>query len=580
MKPIALREVAHARSGEKGRGSNIAVIAYDEADYPILRDQLGVAAVSRLYGPITKGAITRYEAPRIGALNFVLEDVLEGGRTRTLAFEESGKALSSLMLTLPVDVPDDYVERSKRRRETIPVAPMPRAAGKRIRLGSAAAWSRDRMEPAEALVRHGHVDYLCFDAMSEITMSMAQTERMANPAIPPYDPMLPARMEPLLRICKERGVKIVTNAGWLDPVAAADRILQIARRLGMSDLKVGAVCGGLLTDRIAALGLAFTETGEPIANYRERIVSAEAYLGAGGIVEALAKGADVVVTARVADACVYLGPLAHEFGWSLDDPELMAKGMVVGHLLECGAQVCGGYFADPGYKEVPGLEDLGNPIAEVSEDRIILTKLDGTGGVMSPATCKEQLLYEVQDPSRYFCPDVVVDFTNVSFKQLAKDQVEVIIDHAGSPRTSSLKALVGLQEGFMTEEMVLFAGPGALARAELTKELLLKRFEKIDLRAEELRFDYIGLNAVHRESSPAPAAEPYEVVLRIALKTADRAEAEKLRREVDPLAVNGASGTGKWATSAPGSRVRPVIGLNSTLVPRELVPVTVVMRAL
>ena len=580
MKRIALREVAHARSGEKGRGSNVAVIAYDEADYPILRDQVTVDAVARLYGPITKGSITRYEAPRIGALNFVLEDVLEGGRTRTLAFEESGKALSSLMLTLTVEVPDDYVGRAKRPRESIPAAPMPGATGKRVRLGSAAAWSRDRIEPAEALVRHGHVDYLCFDAMSEITMSMAQTERMANPATPPYDPMLPARMEPLLRPAKEKGAKIITNAGWLDPVAAADRILEIARRQGMTDLKVGAVCGGLLADRIADMGLAFTETGEAIAHYRERIVSAEAYLGAGGIVDALAKGADVVVTARVADACVYLGPLAFEFGWSLDDPEAMAKGMVIGHLLECGAQVCGGYFADPGYKEVPGLEDLGNPIADVTEDRIILTKLDGTGGVMSPATAKEQLLYEVQDPGRYFCPDVVVDFTKVSFKQMAKDQVEVVLDHAGSPKTSTLKALVGLQEGFMTEEMVLFAGPGALARAALTKELLLKRFDKIDLRAEELRFDYIGVNAVHRESSPAPAAEPYEVVLRIALKTADRAEAEKLRREVDPLAVNGASGTGKWATSAPGSRVRQVIGLNSTLVPRELVPVSVVMRTL
>lgn len=451
---------------------------------------------------------------------------------------------------------------------------------KKIRLGSATGWARDRFEPASQLVRDGQVNYLCFDSMSEVTMSAAQVQLMEDARTPPYDPYLEPRMEPILRDCKEKGIKIITNQGWLDPEAAVDKVLEIAKRQGIKNLKVAAVCGGIIADRVAEMGLDFIETGTPIADRREDIVSAEVYLGARGIVEALKQGADVVITTRVADACVYLGPLAYEFNWDFNDHHLMAKGMIVGHLLECGTQVSGGYFADPGYKDVPNLHDVGNPIVEVTEDRIIISKLPGTGGVVSEQTCKEQLIYEVQDPSRYYCPDVIADLTKVSFKQVAQDEVEVFVHEAGLPRTPTLKALVGLNEGFMTEEMVLFAGPGALARAELTKEVLRERFKRVNLVAEELRMDYIGMNAVHRESSPSPVREPYEVVLRLALKTKTRGEADKLRREVDPLAVNGASGTGKWATSSPGSRVRPVVGLYSALVPRELIPATLVVKDL
>jgi hypothetical protein len=571
MPTTSLREIAHARSGEKGNSSTISVIAYDLADYALLREQVTEAAVRALYGPITRGSITRYEVPRIGALNFVLEDVLEGGRSRTLAFEESGKALSSLMLTLPMQVPAGHVGRAQRVRDGLPAptGSAPASASPTVRLGSGTAWSRDRFEPALDLVQRGALDYLCFDSMSEVTMSAAQVARMGDASQPPYDPYLVERMRPLLGPCQQHGVTIVTNAGWLDPQAAAARVRQLAQELGLSGVKVAAVEGGMLTDRIADLGLQFSETGQPISDSRADIVSAEAYMGARGIVAALAAGANVVITGRVADACVYLGPLAHRFGWSLDDHQAMARGMVIGHLMECGSQVSGGYFADPGYKEVPNLAEVGHPIAEVSAERILITKLPGTGGVVSEATCKEQLLYEVQDPAHYYGPDCVTDLTRVAFRQAGPDAVEVLIDDAGLPRTGTLKALVGLREGFMTEEMVIFAGPAALQRARMTQDLLEQRLRAVNLQAQELRFDVLGMNAVHRESSPSTAPEPYEVVLRIALKTASREEAEKLRREVDPLAVNGVSGTGKWATSAPGSRVRPVVGLSSCLVPRE-----------
>lgn len=451
---------------------------------------------------------------------------------------------------------------------------------KRVRLGSATGWARDRFEPALELVRQGNINYLCFDSMSEVTMSAAQVQRMEDKSTVPYDPYLRPRMEPILKECKEKGIRIITNQGWLDPVAAADEVLRIAQQQGIENLKVAAIVGGILTDRIADMKLDFVETGTPIAERRADIVSAEVYLGAEGIVEALRQQADVVITTRVADACVYLGPLAFEFGWRFDDHHLIAKGMIIGHLLECGSQISGGYFSDPGYKDVPDLGTVGNPIAEVTEDRVIITKVPNTGGVVSEHTCKEQLLYEVQDPSRYLCPDVIADFTKVSFRQAAENEVEVIVKDAGLPKTPTLKALVGLNEGFMTEEMVLFAGPGALARAELTRDILRMRFKLVALDADEIRMDYVGMNAVHREATPAPAVEPYEVVLRVAVKTKTRQEAEKLRREIDPLAVNGASGTGKWATSAPGSRVRPIVGLNSALVPREEVPVSLFIKDL
>lgn len=570
---VMLRELAHSRSGEKGRDSSISVIAYRAADYELLRRTVTVDAVRSRFGAITRGEIQRYEVPAIFALNFVLRDVLEGGRSRTLAFEESGKALSSLMMGLEIEIPDEHPGFSK----PMPVYAQAQAptSGRTVRLGCATAWARDRFEPALDLVKRGELDYLCFDTMSELTMSAAQVARISDSSAPPYDPYLDERFRALLPECQARGIRIVTNQGWLDARAAAQRTGELALELGLAGLKIAAVSGSVITDRIVSSNLTFVETGRPVADSAGDIVSGEVYLGAKGIVEALARGADVVITERVADGCVYLGPLAHEFQWDFANWDAMARGMVVGHLMECGSQVTGGFFADPGYKDVESLETLGNPICEVSDDRIVITKLPGSGGLVSEATCREQLLYEVQDPSRYLCPDVVVDLGKVRFRHVAPDVVEVVVEDAGAPRPPTLKALIGLTEGFMTEEMVLFAGPGALDRAELTKDLLMKRFERIGLRYQDLRMDFVGLNAVHRESSQPSTAEPYEVVLRIALKTADRAEAEKLRREIDPLAVNGVSGTGKWATTSPGSRVRQIVGLNSALISRELVAETV-----
>ena len=446
-----------------------------------------------------------------------------------------------------------------------------------VRLGAATAWSRDRFSPTEVLVKRGELQYLCFDTMSEVTQSEAQVRKIANPNTPGYDPYLEGRLTSVIKECKEKGIKIISNQGWLEPLSAAEKVLDIAKSQGISKIKVAAVNGGVLTDRIADMGLRFLETGELIADFRDRIVSAEAYLGAKEIVEALKNGADVVVTVRIADSCLYLGPLAYEFNWNFEDWNSLVKGTIVGHLLECAGQVAGGYFADPGYKDVPELSKLGHPIAEVSEDTIHITKAPDTGGIVSTETCKEQLLYEVQDPSNYICPDVVADFTSVRFKSAGKDKVEVI-GGTGKPRPPTLKVLVGIREGYIAEEMVLFAGPGAIERAELAKSILLDRFRQINLKAEEIRMDYLGINSVHREASPHPSEIPYEVILRVALKTDSIEESGKLRKEIDPMAVNGPSATGKWAPM--GNRVRPIVGLYSTLVPREEFSTSVVYREL
>jgi len=438
-------------------------------------------------------------------------------------------------------------------------------------MGAATGWSRDRFDPAENLVEFGNIDYICFECMSEVTMSAAQVNRLDNPSEAGYDPYLDKRLRPILRQCIEKKIKIITNQGWLDPSGAARKILEIAKELGIDKIKIVSIDGLSLIDSIQHEDLTFLENGRKASEFKGSIVSAEAYLGAKEIVQALQDGADVVITSRIADSSLYLGPLAFEFDWDFSDSNLIAKGITIGHLMECGAQVCGGYFADPGYKDVLGLSNLGHPICEVSEEKVIITKTDNTGGVVSEDTCKEQLLYEISDPSSYLCPDCIADFTGIKVRKESKDRVE-ISGFRGRERPPTLKVLVGVREGYITEEMILYAGPGAMNRAKLAEEILRERFKICKLKAQSIRMDYVGINSIHREATPDwLSQEPYEVILRISVRTNDIKEAQKLRYEVEPMAVNGPAGTGKWAPM--GNRVRPIVGMFSTLICREAVPI-------
>lgn len=603
---VSLRDIAHVRAGEKGDLVNLAVVAFRDEHYPLLVEHVTPASLATIFGPIARGDIEVFPVHGARALNVVLHGALDGGRSRNIVFDESGKALSTLAYHLTIELPDGVElgpPTSPAIDETAGIAARRAVHGRGVRIGCAIGWSRDRFEPAGILVRDGDLDYLCFEAMSEVTMSAAQVARTRDPDAVAYDPYLLERLMPIIGEARARGVRIVSNQGWLDPRGAADALAAALTEAGIGGVKIAAVVGGEdLTSRVVA-GLRarseppFEPTFEPpfepaggagrsgsggasavaVTFWSEAdaevdaddVVSAEVYLGAMPIVEALEAGADVVITTRVTDASLFLAPLVHELSWAGDDWDALAQKVTIGHLLECGAQVSGGYYADPPYKPVEGLAEVGFPLAEVWPDgHAVLTKPRGTGGLVSPGTCAEQLLYEVGDPQAYLNPDVSVDLTGVTFTLAGADEV-MVRGFRGAPPPAQLKALVGVHEGYVAEQFVLYAGPGAMDRARLARDILLQRFMHAGVDLDQVRFDFIGVDAVHREATPQGHPEPYEVVLRIAMRSERLEQVRLVQREIDPMAATGPAATGKWSPMA--DTARPVIGLRPASIPREAV---------
>lgn len=403
--------------------------------------------------------------------------------------------------------------------------------------------------------------------MAEATISAAQVRARRDPSFPGYDTYLDDRMRAVLPACLRRGTRIVSNQGWINPAGAARRIVHWLRELGAPGVKVAAVHGSLITERVLDLTDTILESGEPTATLKDSLVSAEVYLGAEPIVAALRAGARIVVTGRVADPSLFLAPMMHEFGWDPLDHVRLGFGNGIGHLMECGAQVTGGYYSDPGFKDVPEPWNVAMPIAEVDPGgTAVLTKVSDTGGAVTLGTVKEQLLYEVHDPANYLTPDVVVDFTTTEMEEVGVDRVAVRAI-GGKPRTPTLKVSIGCHDGYVGEDMFFYAGPGALRRARLAKRILEERFRIVGLDALDLRIDFLGLNAIHGDMTPADAPEPYEVAVRVAARTRTREEALKVGREVDAMAVSGIASTGKRVPHQ--DRTREVIGVWSSLVARE-----------
>jgi hypothetical protein len=438
-----------------------------------------------------------------------------------------------------------------------------------VRLGAGAGYAGDRIEPAIELAERGAIDYLVFECLAERTIALAQQERLRDPARG-YDPLLERRMRAVLPACARRGIRVVTNAGAANPRAAAAAVCALARELGLGGLRVAAVLGDDVLDlvRRGDAPLVDDESGERVA--AERIVSANVYLGVEPIVEALAGGADVVVTGRVADSSLFLAPLVHEYGWAADDWTRRARGAVVGHLLECAGQITGGYHADPGHKDVPGLARLGFPIGEVREDgSAVITKLPGTGGRVTARTCIEQLLYEVHDPRAYPTPDVVVDLDGATVSELAPDRV--LVDGVdGRARPERLKVSVGYLDGFSGEGQISYAGPGAVARGRLALDVVAERLRITGVPQRELRLDLIGLNALHGDALARSSGEPYEVRARVVARCDSLEVAQRIGDEVETLYTNGPAGGGGVAKSA-----REIVGVVSTFVPRDAVHPTV-----
>ena len=388
----------------------------------------------------------------------------------------------------------------------------------RVRIGAGAGYSGDRIEPAVELVEHGALDYLVFECLAERTIAMAQQVRRRDPELG-YDPLLEARMRAVLPAAVRNGVKIVSNMGAANPLAAARKTASIAHELGLSGLKIAAVSGDDVLDVVRQGAYVFEESGDSVATYDRWLVSANAYLGAEPIVDALKAGADIVLTGRAADPSLFTAPLIHAFGWPTDDWNTLGQATVVGHLLECAGQITGGYFADPGFKDVPMLARLGFPIGEVDADgNVTITKVAHAGGRVTEATCKEQLLYEIHDPRRYLQPDVVADFTQVCVVEEAPDRVRVS-GGRGTSRTETLKVTVAYVDGFIGEGQISYGGPGAVARAKLALEIVRERLEITGVVTSELRFDLIGIDSLHGATLGERNAEPYEVRLRVAGRT-------------------------------------------------------------
>lgn len=433
---------------------------------------------------------------------------------------------------------------------------------KSIRIGAGAGYSGDRIEPAVELAEQGDIDYLVFECLAERTIALAQQAKLKDPDTG-YDPLLEARMLAVLPACVKNGIRIITNMGAANPAAAAARVRDIARGMGFEGLKVAAITGDDVLATLRAGDYLIDDTGLPVSTLDERIISANAYLGARPLADALAQGADIVITGRVADPALVLAPLLHEFGWDMQDWDRLGQGTVIGHLLECAGQVCGGYYADPGVKDVPGLARLGFPIGEVSSDgTLVLTKVAGSGGMITAGTCKEQLLYEIHDPSSYLTPDVIADFSQVSISEDGPDRVTVR-GGRGRPRPPTLKVSIGYVDSYVGEGQISYAGPGAAARGRLAIELVEERLRIRRAALSEVRSELIGVNAIF-DRGPL-RHEPDEVRVRIAARADSLAEAAVVGNEVEALYTCGPAGGGGATRSA-----RQIVAVVSMLLPREL----------
>ena len=439
---------------------------------------------------------------------------------------------------------------------------------RRLRLGAGAGYSGDRIPPALELAEKGALDYLVFECLAERTIALAQLQRSQDARLG-FDALLAKRMRAVLPSCVAQGTKVISNMGAANPLAAGHEVVRVARELGIEKLKVAVVLGDDVLVQIHGQDLALLESSDTLASLGDSVISANAYLGAAGIVDALARGADVVITGRVADPALFLAPLIHEFGWAMDDFDKLGKGTLVGHLLECAGQVTGGYFADPGYRDVPDLARLGFPLAEVAFDgSAVITKVAGSGGCVTVATCASQLLYEIENPAAYLQPDVVADFSNATLTQIGPDRVQVN-GATGHQRPEKLKVTVGHRDGFIGEGQISYAGLGAVARGQLALDVVKERLAGVAVL--DSRFELIGVNAIHGTALGADHS-PYEVRARVAMCVASRAEAELVAMEVEALYLNGpASGGG--ATQS----VREVIAAASVLIPREWVQTSVTM---
>lgn len=427
---------------------------------------------------------------------------------------------------------------------------------KTVRIGNGCGFWGDNLDAPTLLARHGHLDYLTLEYLAELTMSILalQKQRDPNTGFAADFAAVLERLTPVLH--EQPRLKVITNAGGMNPLACARQARFILEQAGLSDRRVGVVAGDDLLprlDELLAAGHTLTnlDTGQALATVQERVVSANAYLGARPIAEALGRGASVVITGRVADASLTVGPAVHELGWSWDDVDPLAAATVAGHLIECGAQVTGGLWCN--WQEAPALSDVGYPVAEIDADATLrITKPPGTGGRVNVETVAEQLLYEVGDPAAYLTPDVTADFTSVALRETGHDVV-AITGSRGKPATDSYKVSIAYRDGFMSSGTLVLLGPDAPAKARRAGAMLLDRLRRIGLEFAASGVECLGAGDCVPGVVPATSLPP-EVVLRVGVRDPRKAAVERFSKEFAPLVTSGPPGVTGYTTGRPPVR--------------------------
>lgn len=443
----------------------------------------------------------------------------------------------------------------------------------KIKIASGQGFWGDLIDAPYNQVTKGDIDYLVMDYLAEVTMSILQKQKNRNPELG-YAKDIPGLMKRILPICEERGIKVITNGGGVNPVSCAESVIQVAKELGITDLKIGVVVGDNIKDRIdeivsSGAELNNMETGESIKIIKDKILSANVYFGAFPIVEALQKGADIVITGRTTDTGLTLAPMIFEFGWGKIDYDLLSAGTVAGHILECGAQSSGGNFLG-NWESVYNLAEVGFPIAEAYlNGEIIITKHPGTGGKVSFDTVAEQLVYEIGDPVQYITPDCIADFTSVKLKDEHNDRVKVY-NVKGKKETEYYKVSCSYSAGYSASGNLTYSWPQALTKAKAADKILRKRLENLDLKFEEIRTEFLGYNACHELLAKELNEDSInEIVLRVSVRSDDYYSVERFGKEIAPLILTGPPSV----TGFAGGRPKPseVVAYWPALIPKKLV---------
>lgn len=443
----------------------------------------------------------------------------------------------------------------------------------KIRIASGQGFWGDLIEAPYLQVTKGDIDYLVMDYLAEVTMSILQKQKNKNPQLG-YARDIPELMRRILPICSEKRIKIITNGGGVNPKACAEAVLNVAKELNIVNLKVAVISGDDIKDRIGeliALGakLENMESNESIETILNKLVSANVYFGAFPIVEALSQGADIVITGRTTDTGLTLAPMIYEFGWSKDNYDLLSAGTVAGHILECGAQATGGNFLGD-WQSIENFAEIGFPIAEAFPNgEVIITKHENLGGKVTIETVSEQLVYEIGNPKLYITPDCIADFTTIKLEQIGENRVKVF-DVKGEKETEFYKVSCSYSSGWSAAATLTYSWPQALTKAKKADEILRKRMELLGLKFDEIRTEFIGVNACHGPIAVQLDEENInEVVLRVAVRGDDYNSIERFGKEIAPLILTGPPSV----TGFAGGRPKPseVIAYWPALIPKKLV---------